>query len=146
MMVINMIKRVIKIILEEIKEFFNELGIACKYLIILGLISFVVVCISIFDTELDATGNLVTIRTAFSSIAGYILERSTNTCTSSPKLLKTKVLVVGTFAVMAMIVTICAYVLDINVNNPSLILIKNLLFSSIGFLTSASKDFTGKDL
>lgn len=47
---------------------------------------------------------------------------------------------------MAMIVTICAYVLDINVNNPSLILIKNLLFSSIGFLTSASKDFTGKDL
>lgn len=146
MMVINMIKRVIKIILEEIKEFFNELGIACKYLIILGLISFVVVCISIFDTELDATGNLVTIRTAFSSIAGYILERSTKTCTSSPKLLKTKVLVVGTFAVMAMIVTICAYVLDINVNNLSLILIKNLLFSSIGFLTSASKDFTGKDL
>lgn len=146
MMVINMIKRVIKFILEEIKEFFNELGIACKYLIILGLISFLVVCMSIFDTELDATGNLVTIRTAFSSIAGYILERSTKTCTSSPKLLKTKVLVVGTFAVMAMIVTICAYVLDINVNNPSLILIKNLLFSSIGFLTSASKDFTGKDL
>ncbi len=146
MMVINMIKRGIKIILDEIKKFFNELGIACKYLIILALISFLVVCISIFDTELDATGNLVTIRTAFSSIAGYILERSTKTCTSSPKLLKTKILVVGTFAVMAMIVTICAYVVDINVNNPSLILIKNLLFSSIGFLTSASKDFTGKDL
>ena len=36
--------------------------------------------------------------------------------------------------------------IKIILNNPSLILIKNLLFLSIGFLTSASKDFTGKDL
>lgn len=47
---------------------------------------------------------------------------------------------------MAMVVTIAAYLVDIDANNPSLILIKNLLFSSIGFLISASKDFTGKDL
>jgi hypothetical protein len=79
-----MLKKEIEIIIREIKEFFNELGIVCKYLIILGLISFLFVCLSIFDSELDAaTGNLVTIGTIFSSIAGYILESSIKTCNTS---------------------------------------------------------------
>lgn len=141
-----MIKKYIKLAINEFKEFFNDLGIVCKYLIVLGIISFVVVCISIFHPQLDATGNLVTIRTAFSSIAGYILEKSTKTCSSNPKLLKNKILLVGTFSIVALIVIIGAYIINIDVNNPSLILIKNLLFSSIGFLTSASKDFKSKDL
>lgn len=141
-----MIKKYIKIAINEFKQFFNDLGIVCRYLIILGMISFAVVCISIFHPELDATGNLVTIRTAFSSIAGYILEKSTKTCSSNPRLLKNKILLVGTFAIIALIVITVAYIINIDVNNPSLILIKNLLFSSIGFLTSASKDFSSKDL
>ena len=141
-----MIKIKIKNAFNKIKGFFDKLGIVCKYLIILGIISFLVVCISIFDTELDATGNLVTIRKAFSAIVGYTLEISTKTCTSSPNLLRIKVLIVGNFAIIAMIVIIFAYMFNINVNNPSLILIKDLLFSSIGFLTSASKEFTNKNL
>lgn len=141
-----MIKNYIKIAMNEFKQFFYDLGIVCRYLIILGIISFLVVCISIFHPHLDATGNLVTIRTAFSSIAGYILEKSTKTCSSNPRLLKNKVLLVGTFSIIALIVITAAYIINIDVNNPSLILIKNLLFSSIGFLTSASKDFTNKNL
>lgn len=111
-------------------------------MIILGIISFGVLCISIFhpEPELDATGNLVTIRTIFSSIAGYILEESTKTCSSNSRLLKNKILLVGTFAIIALIVITASYIIDIDVNNASLILIKNLLFSSIGFLISASKD------
>ncbi|MGL5753902.1 MAG: hypothetical protein ACRCYC_01115 [Paraclostridium sp.] len=140
-----MLRKGIQFALTEFKEFFENLGIVCKYLTVLGIISLSVVCISIFHPELDATGNLVTIRTAFSSIAGYILEKSTKNCTSNQRLLKNKILLVGSFAVIAMLITTIAYVLNIDVNNPSLILIKNLLFSSIGFLTSASKDFTKKD-
>ncbi|MEG2787579.1 MAG: hypothetical protein RR942_07130 [Romboutsia sp.] len=140
-----MLRKGIQFALTEFKELFDNLGIVCKYLTVLGIISLSVVCISIFHPELDATGNLVTIRTAFSSIAGYILEKSTKNCTSNQRLLKNKILLVGSFAVIAMLITTIAYVFNIDVNNPSLILIKNLLFSSIGFLTSASKDFTKKD-
>lgn len=45
-----------------------------------------------------------------------------------------------------MVINMIKRVIKIILNNPSLILIKNLLFSAIGFLTSASKDFTGKGL
>lgn len=135
----------LKKILKNIIRFSKEINLVCRYLLVIGLISFLVVCISVFDLHLDANGNLVTIRAIFSSIAGYILEKSTKTCNSNPKLLKTKVLLVGNFAIMALLVIISAYFFKINVNNPSLILIKNLLFSSIGFLTSTNKVFDNKD-
>lgn len=144
-MVIDMIRKGIKFAIDEFKEFFKNLGIVCKYLTVLGIISLIVVCISIFHPELDATGNLVTIRTTFSSISGYILEKSTKNCTSDTRLLKNKILLVGSFSIIAMIIITLGYIFNIDVNNPSLVLIKNLLFSSIGFLTSANKDFSKKD-
>lgn len=125
---------------EDFKNFMDGLGPSCKFLIIIGAITLGATCLSIFDTNLDATGNLVTIRTVFSSIVGYILEKSTRTCKVDKALLKNKVLIVGSMSVVFTVVVLLSYLFDINVNNPSLILIKNLLSSSIGFLISSSNE------
>ncbi|MGL5381192.1 hypothetical protein [Clostridium sp.] len=125
---------------EDFKDFINGLGPSCKFLMVIGTITLGATCLSIFDTNLDATGNLVTIRTVFSSIVGYILEKSTRTCKVDKLLLKNKVLIVGSMSVIFTIVVLFSYLLDINVNNPSLILIKNLLYSSVGFLISSSNE------
>ena len=140
-----MIKKFVKKIYDEFKDFYDELDIICKYLIPLGILYFFVVCISVFNSGLDEKEHFVTIRLIFSSISGYILEKSTKTCTSNPKLLKNKILLVGSFSVISTIVIILACIVDVSVDNQSLLLIKNLLFSSIGFLTSASNTFFKKD-
>lgn len=123
-----------------IYNFFKELELNFKFLILLGLIAFSILSISIFDKSLNATGNLVTIRTCFSSIIGCILDKSISYCNPDNKALKNKTLVVGLFSIITMIVIIFSYILNISVDNPSLILFKNLLFSSVGFLTSSSSE------
>jgi hypothetical protein len=128
----------IKKYMSSIYYFFNELELSCRFLTALALIGFFVISISILNAELDATGNLVTIRTAFSSIVGYILEKSTSSCNPDYKALKNKTLLVGSFAILSMLVIIFASIFNIPVGNPSLILLKNLFFSSIGFLTSST--------
>lgn len=125
---------------EDLKKFVKGLDPSCKFLMIIGAITLGATCVSIFDANLDATGNLVTIRTVFSSIAGYILEKSTRTCKVDKSLLKNKVLIVGSMSVIFTIVVLLSYLFDINVNNPSLILIKNLLYSTVGFLISSSNE------
>ncbi|WP_195937837.1 hypothetical protein [Romboutsia sp. 1001713B170131_170501_G6] len=139
-----MIIKFIKILKKETIEVFLTLGLACKYLIILGVMCIIIICISIFNPHLDGAGNMVTIRNSFSSIVGYILERKTKICNSDKKLLKTKVVLVGTIAIICLSVIIGSYIFGIDANNPSLMLLKNLLFSCIGFLTGASKEFYGE--
>lgn len=126
--------------LNQIQEVFINLETNCKFLIILIVITFPVICLSIFNPNLDATGNLVTIRTSFSTLVGYILQKSTCTINSESKIFQNKTILVGLIAIVSLVVVIFSYIFSIDVNNPSLILIKNLLFSSIGFLTSSTKD------
>lgn len=127
-----------KKILKYLKNFLKEIGTGCRFLMIILILSLPIICLSIFDNSLDATGNLVTLRTIFSSITGYILEKSTCDVNCENTFIKNKTVIVGIFAIISTLVVILAYFLDSNVNNPSLILIKNLLFSSVGFLISAS--------
>ena len=49
-------------------------------------------------------------------------------------------LIVGIVSIAIFIVVIITYVYGINSNNPSLILLKSVLSSCIGFLISACKD------
>lgn len=120
----------------SLKQFISEISYSCKFIFIIGVITLIAICLSIFDKNLDATGNLVTIRAVFSSITGYILEKSTRTCEVDKTLLRNKVLVVGSISVVFTIIVILSYLLNINVNNPSLILVKSLLLSTVGFLIS----------
>lgn len=124
--------------LSEIQNFISSLEISCKFLILICVICLPVIALSIFNPYLDANGNLVTIRTLFSSIIGYILEKSTNSECVDKKSYKNKTLIVGILALTCTIIILLSYIFNSNINNPSLIMIKNLAFSAIGYLTSAS--------
>lgn len=118
----------IKKYLSSIYAFFNGLDLNCKFLSLLGVISFIALSISIFNPYLSVTDNLVTIRTGFSSIVGYFLQKSAN---------QKKTILLGMLAIFLMIVILLSYIFDTPINNPSLILFKNLFFSLMGYLTSA---------
>lgn len=130
----------LKTIILSLKNFFHGLNLNCRFLALLLTLAFPIICLSIFDHELDANGSLVAVRTAFSTIIGYLLQKSTSTITTDSKLLKNKTIIVGVLAIVSLIIVSFSYIFDTNINNPSLALIKNLLFSSIGFLTSATSD------
>ena len=74
MIIINNIKKY----LSSIYSFFNELDLNCKFLSLLGIVLFFAISISIFNTNANSTDNLSTIRTSFSSIVGYFLQKSSN--------------------------------------------------------------------
>ncbi len=96
--------------------------------------------ISVFKSDLDANGNLATIRTAFSSIIGFVLEKTSRKmiCTETSIMLKNYC--VGILCISMILIIGLSVIFEINMNNPSLILFKNLLFSGIGFLISSTKE------
>lgn len=118
----------IKKCLSSIYSFFNGLDLNSKFLSLLGMTSLIALSISIFNPNLTATDNLVTIRTGFSSIVGYFLEKMKN-----PR----KTIIIGTLSIFLMLIILFSYVFNVAVNNPTLILFKNLFFSLMGYLTSA---------
>lgn len=124
MIIINNIKKY----LSSIYSFFNELDLNCKFLSLLGIVLFFAISISIFNTNANSTDNLSTIRTSFSSIVGYFLQKASS---------KKKTILLGMLAIFIMLVILFSYIFDTPVNNPSLILFKNLFFSLMGYLTSA---------
>lgn len=130
-------KYILKLV-NSIKSYFNSLDLSCKFLTFLVVLLFFIVSISALYPNLDTSNNLLAIQTTFSTIAGYILEKSTSSCSPDPKALRNKTMIVGIFSVCSTLIVILAYIFNINTDNPSLVLIKNLLYSSIGFLTSSS--------
>ena len=71
MIIINNIKKC----LSSIHSFLNELDLNSKFLYLLATISFITLSISIFHPSLVETDNLGTVRSGFSSIFGYFLEK-----------------------------------------------------------------------
>ncbi|ATD55124.1 hypothetical protein [Clostridium chauvoei] len=115
--------------------------ISFKMLSLLCFASMISIIVSVFNNDLDANGNLVIIRHTFSSIIGYFLENTTKkvfVCTDKVIILRN--LIVGIIALIILFVVIFACIFDTNVNNPFLILLKNVLCSCIGFLISASEN------
>lgn len=132
----HIIKKLINFILIS----WRSMYISFKILLIVLLLCFFTIGSSIFNPFLDATGNLVTIRTIFSSIIGYVLESSTKqviACKKNAVVLRN--IIVGFIAIGITIIIIFSYFYAVDVNNPSLLLFKNILFSCIGFLISASE-------
>lgn len=134
------IKEMIINMKEKTKKIFVDVYITSKFLFIIGIISFILIAISSFDTNLDANGNLVTIRTLFSSLVGFLLEKTTRNMSCDDTFLILKNYFIGGLALATVIILGISMFFVTNNNNPSLILLKNLLFSSVGFLISSSKD------
>lgn len=133
--------RLIKNFFKMLNKQWKPIYITYKILFVICIMSFLTIILSVYDTALDATGNLVIIRTVFSSIIGFLLESSTkSSMVCSDKSMGVRNLVVGIISIAITVVIIICYIIDTDPNNPSLILLKNILFSCIGFLISAGKD------
>ena len=121
-------------------QYWKSTYISFKILSILAFCSLLSIIISVFNNNLDANGNLVIIRHTFSSIIGYFLENTSKKvfiCTDEIIILRN--LIVGIISITILIVTTLACFFNVNVNNPSLLLLKNILCSCVGFLISASE-------
>lgn len=133
----EILKKQLIFILKKIDRYFSELHVSSKFLFIITFISLIIISISIFIPNLDTTNNLSTIRTLFSSLIGWLLEKSTKFICNN-KFSKIKNYCVGSISLITLLVLLLAITNNIN-DNHSLILLKNTLFSSIGFLISSSQ-------
>ena len=131
----------VKTIIKSAWKKWKSIYVTYKVIFILCILSLISIVVSVFDNNLDATNNLAIIRSTFSSIIGFLLEDSTinkSTCTSRTMFFRN--LIVGIVSIVIFIVVIITYIYGIDSNNPSLILLKSVLSSCIGFLISACKD------
>lgn len=114
--------------------------ITSKFLLFLATVCLIIIGTSIFIPNLDATGNLVTIRTLFSSIIGCILETTSRRLSCKDNIMLLKNYCIGILSICILSILILSVIFNINVNNPSLLLLKNILFSCVGFLISSTKE------
>lgn len=138
-MILKPIKVLINYISKLSKNFFSSMYISSKFLFIIATFSLFLISCSVFIPNLDATDNLVTIRTVFSSITGWILESSSRKIICNDRDLLVRNYIVGSFATIILFVLALSIYFSADVNNPSLLLLKNTLFSSVGFLISSSQ-------
>ncbi|MGL5417720.1 MAG: hypothetical protein ACRDAU_18780 [Clostridium sp.] len=137
---IEKIKFIVSKLKESIMNLFSKIYTTAKFLIIIGTICFVMIGISVFNPSLDANGNLVTIRTVFSSIVGCLLEQTSRKVSCTDTTLMFKNYCIGILGVSITLILGLTEIFGVDVNNPSIILLKNVLFSCIGFLISGTKE------
>lgn len=132
--------KIFGILKNKISKMFLDVYITSKMLLIIGFLCFIIITISAFDSNLDATGNVVTIRTLFSSIIGFILENESRKILCEDTFVMIKNYTTGLLSIAIVLILGATIIFSIDVNNPSLILLKNVLFSCVGFLISTSKE------
>ena len=131
----------IKTIVKSALTKWKLIYVTYKVIFIICMLSFISIIVSVFDNNLEASGNLASIRSTFSSIIGLLLEDNTKSkIVCNDKNMFFRNLVVGIISIVIVMVVIICYIYNIDTNNSSLILLKNVLASCIGFLISASKD------
>lgn len=128
-------------ILKPILEEWKSLYVTYKVILIICALCFISIVVSVFDRNLNASNNLSIIRITFSSIIGFLLEDSSkNKMVCNGKVMFFRNLMAGLVSISIIIVIIITYVYDVDINNTSLMFLKNILSSHIGFLISACKD------
>lgn len=122
-----------------VKISFKDVYITSKFLFMICIICFVIICCSIFIPGLNANENLATIRTLFSSVIGFILETSIRKIPCDDTFINLKNYFIGILAISIIILLPVSSKVPIS-DTPSLILLKNIVFSCVGFLISGTKN------
>lgn len=118
----------------------KSIYISYKVLIIICMLTFSSIIYSVFNTSMEESTHLIIIRTIFASIIGFILENTTkNGVVCNDKVMFFRNAVVGLISITITVVVIISYIYNVDASNHSLVLLKDILFSCIGFLISASE-------
>lgn len=123
-----------------IQNYFSGMFISVKFIYLLLSIFFILLTLTMLFGNTASDDNVIVLRTAFSSLMGYVLENSTRKYICTDKGNQYKIFIVGSIALGITFIVFLSYVLRIDYYNPTLILFKNILFSCIGFLISTAKD------
>lgn len=148
----------IKLRIKQMTDMGKYIKVDSKFLVIVFFICLIPICISSFETQMSSQGNMITIRTMFSSILGYIIENISNNKNkkdegkqedrqddrSEPQeenkiQIELRVLIVGHILLFITISLIVGAIVNVEQSNQSLVLLKNTVFACIGFLISATK-------
>lgn len=152
----------------------KKIRVDSKFLIVVFFICFVPICLTSLGIGNSSLGNVITIRTMFSSILGYIIE---NICTHEDKnnneeiikkaiesteiitetqedeimfknegkpTLEIRVIIIGHVLLCIIVTLIIGMFFEIQQSNESLVLLKNTGFACIGFLISATRNNLNK--
>lgn len=109
-----------------------------KFLLIIFGICLILISLSIF-TEINDNESLVTARTVFSAIIGFLIEISSKKIICNDKTTIIRNYVVGGVSLLIMVILVLSIIYNVSSINPSLQLLRNTLFSCVGFLISCSK-------
>ena len=125
--------------INKLKDYTSDIYPSVKFLYIILFILISAIGYSAFDDNLVSNDNMVVLRASFSSILGYMLEAGTSKIICENRYVKLKCRIVGGMAIWCCVIILIAHIMDLNTDNSSLIVIKNTLLSSIGFLISSAK-------
>ena len=125
--------------INKFKEYASDIYPSVKFLYVILFILISAIGYSAFDNNLVSNDNMVVLRAAFSSILGYMLEAGTSKIICEDKCVKLKCRIVGGMAIWCCMIVLIAHIMNLNTDNSSLIVIKNTLLATIGFLISTAK-------
>ncbi|SHI89808.1 hypothetical protein SAMN02745163_00966 [Clostridium cavendishii DSM 21758] len=125
-------------IFSSLKSIWNKQCSATKVLTSLGFIALLHTSISIFFNSNFSTPSSLAVRSVLSSIFGYIFGEQIIT-NENFRNKKFQIAVCSIIGFVTLTMTILSDLIYIDQNSPAIIEIRNLLFSSVGFLISRCK-------
>ena len=128
-----MFKQIVKL-----KKLWLSQCLAMRFLTLLGFTAFIHTCITIFTNGSFSASSNETIRSVMSSIFGYIFGNQIIP-NNNIKNKKFQVFVAGFMAILSLAVCIISYWTSIDEANSAIGEIRNILFSTVGFLISRVK-------
>ncbi|ENY99878.1 hypothetical protein HMPREF1092_03015 [Clostridium thermobutyricum] len=109
-----------------------------RFLIIIFGICLILISISVFF-DINQNEGLITIRTIFASIIGFLIEISSSKVICNDRTTIIRNYIVGSVSLLIVFILILDIIYYVSPINPSLMLLRNTLFSCVGFLISCSK-------
>lgn len=125
--------------LKRIISYFNSSYISTRFLIVICLLCFTIIIVSIFIPIDNTNSNFDTIRFVFSSIMGYLLENVSHKISCKDESLHFRNFFLGFISLLIVLILLISLLLNVNLMNPSITLIINVLLSCIVFLIASSR-------
>ena len=118
--------------------FYQNINLATKSLIIIGMICLIETVFSVFLDINQTTPNDIAIRSVMSSIFGFIFgsQLSENSNVANRNI---QTQIAFTVSLICLIASIAGHWLFVNQDGAASVEIRNLLFSAVGFLLSRAK-------
>ncbi|GFZ31758.1 hypothetical protein CSC2_22840 [Clostridium zeae] len=129
---------------KKLKKIWETQCLAMRFLTVIGFIAFIHTCITIFINGGFSSSSNETIRSVMSSIFGYIFGDQIIP-NNNLRNKKFQVLIAGFMSLLSLVVIMLSYWTSIDQTSSTIGEIRNILFSTVGFLISRVRLGTASD-